>query len=187
MPVVDAADGGLVPGASGVGKDLGRNRPTCCGSLTSVVGLPIMDDCRSAKHLDGPGAGVVPVVAQDRGDGRCGDVRGRSRRDRPPPRRRQVHQAGGITGGACRARSAGIDRCTGAAGDDGSAGRRAARPAVARVDAGHVRPPGPLPAGAVPSGGVAVQAPRFLDRWRDHARRWRRDRHQSNRRMDSHT
>ena len=63
-------------------------------------------------------------------------------------------------------------------GDRGRGRGGAAGAAQSRLDAGHVRPAGPLPAGALPAGGGAVQTPRHADRRRRHRRRRHRDDHQ---------
>ena len=95
--------------------------------------------------------------------GRAGDPAAPGRRDRPPPHRGRVCAARGVRSGV-EPRSAGppANRRPAPVETDGPRSRPRCAACPSRVDAGHVRPAGPLPAGAVPAGGGAVQAPGHL-------------------------
>jgi len=75
------------------------------------------------------------------------------RRHRLPPRRRQLPEAGGVRGGAGHARPAHRRTLPADGKRSGGGGGGAPRAALARLDPGHVRAAGPLPAGAVPTRG----------------------------------
>ena len=153
--------------------------------------------CRRGRRADvrrGLGA-VHRLVRRHRHTGRCPPTRPPSSRSSPTarPRRRPSgagsrpsttttpptgHPTGRGSRRRCGPRWAGPPaNHASTAGRDRGRGRGGAarRCPVPRLDAGHVRPPGPLPAGAVPTGGGAVQAPRHADRRRRHRRRRRRD------------
>ena len=153
---------------AGAGDRAGRTRGT--GPL--FTDWCAVNDARSAARGAGHGHRVP-----DRLPVRTGHPTPPGRRDRPPPRRRRTGQPGGVDRGPHPARPTHRRHLRGFTGHDRRGRGSAPRVAVAGLDAGDVRPAGPLPAGAVPTGRGAVQTPGHDDRRRHRLHRRRRHHH----------